>query len=70
MSVYFKGVRLAKPDRDPSRCGAVSDDGWICDRVQNHRGVHVAACTYLTKTGREHYDEIMKRWYRRRKEGE
>lgn len=63
-SVYFQGVRLAPPTHAPHRCGDVSKDGWICDKVENHKGDHVAACTYVTKTGRERYDEIMKRWPR------
>jgi len=64
-SVYFNGVRLAPAARAPYRCGASSSDGWICDKVEGHRGDHVAACTYVTKTGKERYDEIMKRWKRR-----
>jgi len=61
-TVYFQGVRLAPASTCPYRCGEASPDGWVCDKVEGHRGDHVAACTYHTKTGLERYDEIMRRW--------
>jgi len=63
-SVYFQGIRLAPATPCCYRCGEISRDGWVCDKVENHKGDHVAACTYVTATGRERYDEIMKRWPR------